>query len=117
MSLENEYFTTKSELKNELELLQKFQDQDITKMSEDQLKAHDRGLKSVEKSIEETNEVLDEIKVELYDFIYNDGVVSKKTIETLSIDLHQDIFFKGEELDDYDKEVLCEKVNFLKSLL
>lgn len=117
MSLENEYFDIKNELENELEVLGNFQDQDISKMSESQLKAHDRGVKSIKISIEETNEILDEIKIELYDFIYNDGEVSKKTIGELHNDLLCDIFFKDKEMDDYDKEVLQGKVNFLNGLL
>lgn len=118
MNIENEYWTFKKQLKNEMETFKHFKyDLDIIKMSEEQLDARNRGLKSSEKSVNETSEILEEIKVELYDYIYNGGEVSKETIETLSIDLHQDIFFKGEELDEYDKEVLNGKVEFLESLI
>lgn len=116
MSLENEYYTISSELKSELDVLKQFQDQDITKMSEDQLQAHYRGIRSVESSIDETEKVLDEIKIELYDHIYNDGEVSRKTIKSLLGDITNDIFFKEQE-DDYDLEVLQGKQEFLKSLL
>lgn len=116
MSLENEYFITRAESKNEIALLKQFQEQDITKMSSEQLEAYDRGIKSIEKDIVETDKILDEIKVELYDFIYNGGEVSKKTIETLLMDFTQDILFKQYE-DDYDLEVLNGKQDFLKSLL
>lgn len=119
MNIENEYFTFKKQLENEMKTFKHFKyDLDITKMSEEQLDARNRGLKSSEKAVNETCEILEEIKVELYDYIYNGGEVSKETIETLSIDLHQDLtFFKAKELDEYDKEVLNGKVEFLESLI
>lgn len=113
--LENEYFAEKQLIKRAEESIQKMQSLDVENMTQEQLEARERVIKSSKEEIKECQEILEEIKVELYDFIYNDGEVSKITIEALIDDLSIDV--KNGELDDYDVEVLNGKQDFLKSLL
>lgn len=116
MSLENEYFAIKSELESETEILKEYREIDRSKMDYIQLKTFEKGVSNIIKSMEETEKILEEIKIELYDHIYNDGEVSRKTIKSLLGDITNDILFKEQE-DDYDLEVLQGKQEFLKSLL
>ena len=116
MSLENEYFNEKQLINNASEKLEKMQGLNPAEMDEEQLEARERVIKRCKDDIKESKEILEEIKVELYDHIYYDGDVSKKTIESLLADFTNDIFFKQDD-DDYDLEVLQEKQNFLRTLL
>ena len=116
MNLENEYWIFKEVLKKEMEDLKHFNNLDITKMSEEQLNARNRGLESSKKAVNETTKILEGIKIELYDYIYNDGNVSKETIINLSSDLEYDLLFTP-NIDDYDVEVLNEKIKYLESLI
>lgn len=115
MSLEKEYFNERQLLDNASKRLAKFQALNVEEMTDEQINARIRGIKSCEEDIKESKEILEEIKVELYDHIYYDGEVSKKTIESLLADITNDIFKECD--DDYDLEVLQGKQEFLKSLL
>lgn len=116
MNIENEYWVFKEMLEKEIKDFKHFNDLDVTKMSEEQLNARNRGLKSSEKAIDETIEILNDIKIELYDYIYDGGDVSKETIINLSSDLQYDLLFTL-NIDDYDVEVLNEKIKYLESLI
>ena len=65
MNLENELQHFQDELKMEQDKLAKFESLDTATMDESQLKAYDRGIKSVKSSITEIEEIIAEIKMEM----------------------------------------------------
>ena len=85
MSLENEYYNEKDFLTNEKQTLTKFEALDIENMTEEQLKARNRGIKNAKESIKESEEILKEIKDELIEFINNGGEVSESTLKDLGM--------------------------------
>ena len=85
MSLENEYFNEKQLLKNAEEKLAKFEALDVKNMTEEQLNAQQRGIKRVKEDITESEEILEEIREELVEFINNGGEVSEITLKELGM--------------------------------
>ena len=89
VSLENEYYSFKMELKNEKETLAKLEAIEIIEddnnpfSTEERIKAKERGIKSCKETIAEIEEILAEVNEELIDFINNGGEVSQKTINEL----------------------------------
>ena len=85
MSLENEYFDEKQFLTKEKETLAKFESLNIENMAEEQIAARERGIKRCKETIKESEEILEEIKEELIDFITNGGDVSELTLKDLGM--------------------------------
>lgn len=83
MSLENEYFHLKQELKSEEETLKKFEAIDISDKTDEQIEARNSGIARVKKSIKEIKELIEEVEEELKEFIQNGGEVSQITIDEL----------------------------------
>ena len=83
MNLENEYVHFKQELKSEEEKLAKFESLNENEMTEMQIEARNRGIKSCKESITEIKELLAEVTAELHDFIKNGGEVSNETLKEL----------------------------------
>lgn len=100
MSLENEYYHFKRELRSEKEELEKFESLDVTQMDEMQLKARQRGIASCKESINELEGYLQEVKEELKEFIKEGGEVSQKTFDE----------FKKEEDEESSSSVIIEIV-------
>lgn len=121
MRLERQYNSLKQMLAREKKALARFEAAEIVEDEnnpfsvEERLQAKEKAIASCKENIKEYEEILEEIKVELYDFIYDDGEVSNKTIEDLANDLSVDASKEG--LDNYDREVLTEKANYIKSLI
>ena len=113
--IENDYYVYKKELEYTVTKLHEFKEicGDLT---EEQINARDRGIKSCEKQIDYIINGLDEIKIELYDFIVDGGEVSHDTIEDLIYYLTIDMKLNNDD-GGYNVNVLNEKINFLKSLL
>ena len=85
MSLENEYFDEKQFLANEKETLAKFEGLNVEEMTSEQIDARNRGIKRCKVTIKESEEILEEIKEELVEFINNGGEVSKLTLKDLGM--------------------------------
>ena len=83
MNLENEYVHFKQELKSEEEKLAKFESLNENEMNEMQIEAKERGIKRVKASINELEELIEEVKTELKEFIENGGEVSQETLDEL----------------------------------
>lgn len=94
MSLENEYYNEKQLLENAQENLAKFEEMDVTEMSREQIEARERGIRMVKEDIKESEEILEEIREELNEFIKNGGEVSEKTKESIGYFEPIDINFK-----------------------
>lgn len=84
MSLENEYFHWKQMREKAERNIAKMEDLDVENMSQEQLEARERVIKGAKEEIKECEEMLEEIKEELVEFINNGGEVSEKTKEELS---------------------------------
>ena len=94
MSLENEYYTEKQFLTKEKETLAKFEALNVEEMTEEQIAARNRGIKRCKETIKESEEILEEIKEELVEFINNGGEVSEKTKEEIRYFESFDVTFK-----------------------
>ena len=91
MSLENDYYNEKAYLKAEKEKLAKLEATEIKEDEnnpfsiEERNEAKKRGIKSCKESIKESEEIIDEIKEELIEFIKNGGEVSEITLNELEV--------------------------------
>ena len=89
MSLENELFHFKAELKNEEEKLAKLESIEIVEDEnnpasiENRIEAKRRGIESCKEQIKEIKELIAEVKGELREFIENGGEVSQVTLDEL----------------------------------
>lgn len=89
VSLENEYFSFKEQLKSEMEKLQKFESIIITEDDnnpfsvEERIASKERGIKSCKENIAELEELIQEVKEELLEFIEEGGEVSEATVKEL----------------------------------
>ena len=115
MSLENEYFQIKAELKREKNELEKSQaiivveDENNPFTIEERIAAKERVIKSHKSQIKELEELIAEIKEELQEFIENGGEVSQLTIDELE-EINEfeefDVHFKIES--NRNKKIYCE---------
>ena len=94
MSLENEYYNEKQLLKNAQEKISKMESLDVENMTQEQLEARERVIKGAKEDIKESEELLEEIKEELVEFINNGGEVSEKTKEEINYFESYDVSFK-----------------------
>lgn len=81
--LENEYYNEKKLLENARDNLAEFEALNVEEMTEEQIAARNRGIESCKEDINESEEILSEIKEELVEFINNGGEVSEKTKEEI----------------------------------
>ena len=83
MSLENEYYNEKQMLKNAEEKLAKFESLDVSKMTQEQIEAKERGIRRAKEDIKESKEIIEEIREELLEFIKDGGKISEITKKEL----------------------------------
>ena len=111
MSLENEYITFKKELESDKRKLAEAKaivvapDENNDLTIEERTEAKNRAIKSIESRIEETEEILEEIKSELKEFIANGGEVSETTLKELEEsedDESSDSTYFDDETNDFE---------------
>lgn len=101
MSIENEYLHNKKFLENEKEKLAKIEATEILEDEnnafsiEERTEAKNKAIKMHKEDIKETEEILDEIKEELIEFINNGGEVSQMTLDALKEE-------ENEESDEFE---------------
>lgn len=114
MNIENEYLHQRTLFNKESLTLAEAELREVEGgMTEEQSKANANLIRMASEEKETIKELLQEIMVELYDFIYEGGEVSKKTVQFLIIDLNRFIDFD----DEYDYDVAQGKINYLRELL
>lgn len=114
MNIENEYLHQRTLFNKESLTLAKAELRETEGgMTEEQSKANANLIRMAKETVSEEKEILQEIMVELYDFIYEGGEVSKRTIQFLIIDLNRFIEFD----DEYGVDVAFGKINYLRELI